>query len=389
MQVFKTYFKIIKKMLGQLSMYVFIFLGIAIMFSFTSPVKDIENFTQTKTRVAFINEDENSVLINGFKEYLGKYSVYLEPVPNTTEELQDALFYRDVEYIARIPKGFTTDIMNGKPVQIEKTALVDSTSGIYTDMLVDRYFNTAKLYLKNYKDISQSELVDRIAGDLKAETEVRMKREVKSVIKNDTQFFYNYLAYILICVILLGVSSIMMIFNNKNLKRRNHCSPLKNSSMNLQLLLGNIVFSTVCWAVMVICSFVLYKEQMFTTNALFFCINSYVLTLMVLCLSFLVGLFVKGGNSQSAIANVLSLGMSFISGVFVPQELLGKSVLAIARFTPTYWYVRANNIISGLTDFSLENLLPVINSMLIQLGFAVAILSVALVVSKRKQLRGD
>lgn len=389
MQVFKTYFKIIKKMLGQLSMYVFIFLGIAIMFSLTSPVKDIEDFTQTKTRVAFINEDENSVLINGFKEYLGKHSDFLVPVPDTTEKLQDALFYREVEYIARIPKGFTRDIMEGKPVQIKKTALVDSASGIYTDMLVDRYFNTARLYLGNYGDISQSELVDRIAEDLKAQTEVRMKREEKSVINNSAHFFYNYLAYILICVVLLGVSSIMMIFNNTNLKRRNHCSPLKNSSMNFQLLLGNVVYGTVCWAVMVICSFVLYKEQMLTTNALYFCINSYVLTLMVLSLSFLVGLFVKGGNSQSAVANVLSLGMSFISGVFVPQQFLGKSVLAIARFTPTYWYVRANDIISGLTDFSMENILPVINSMLIQLGFAAAILSVAMVISKRKQLKGE
>lgn len=389
MKVFKTYFKIIKKQLGQLSIYVVIFMALAVVFTNTGPTTNLTDFTQSKTRVAFINEDENSILVEGFKEYLGKHSIYVE-LENNTDKLQDALFFRDVEYIAKIPKGFTKDILAGKNSQIEKTVVSGSTSSIYTDMLVNKYYNTVKLYLSNYKDITQAELVKQVAKDLKVETLVHMQRaEEKRADTGYLSFFFNFFAYTLICVIVLGVSSIMMVFNNKNLKRRTLCSPIKNISINLQILLGNIVYSIVCWGLMIIGSFILYKEQMLTKNALYFCINSFVFTLMVLSLSFLVGTLIKSGNAQAAISNVLALGLSFIGGVFVPQEFLSKDVIAIAKFTPTYWYVKANNAISNVTNFSMDNLSPIFSSMLIQLGFAVALLSVALVMSKRKQLKGN
>ncbi len=389
MIVFKTYFKIIKKLSSQLSIYLVIFLGLAVLFSFMGSTNQVDKFTQSKTRVAFINNDEHSVLIKNFKDFLEKHSIYVD-IEDKTEKLQDALFFREVEYIARIPAGFTTAIMSGKDTMIDKTVVSGSTSSIYTDMLINKYFNTAKLYVKNYKSITQEELVKQIEKDLSVETNVEiMTSGGKAVDTSETENYFNYLAYILISVIILGVSSIMMVFNNLNLKRRNLCSPIRNTSINIQILLGNIVFSIACWGLMIILAFILYKDKMFNINTLYFCINSLVLTLTILSMSFLVGIVIKSKNAQSGISNVLSLGLCFLSGVFVPQNLLGENVLAIAKFTPTYWYVKANRVIGNLTNFSADNLAPVITSLLIELGFAIALVSIALVMSKRKQLRGN
>ena len=44
---------------------------------------------------------------------------------------------------------------------------------------------------------------------------------------------------------------------------------------------------------------------------------------------------------------MVSLGTAFVSGVFVPQELLGEKVLAMAKFFPMYYYVRINNMKAG------------------------------------------
>lgn len=389
MIVFKTYFKIIKKLSSQLSIYLVIFLGLAVLFSFMGSTNQVDKFTQSKTRVAFINNDEHSVLIKNFKDFLEKRSIYVD-IEDKTEKLQDALFFREVEYIARIPAGFTAAIMSGKDTMIDKTVVSGSTSSIYTDMLINKYFNTAKLYVKNYKSITQEELVKQIEKDLSVETNVEiMTSGGKAVDTSETENYFNYLAYILISVIILGVSSIMMVFNNLNLKRRNLCSPIRNTSINIQILLGNIVFSIACWGLMIILAFILYKDKMFNINTLYFCINSLVLTLTILSMSFLVGIVIKSKNAQSGISNVLSLGLCFLSGVFVPQNLLGENVLAIAKFTPTYWYVKANRVIGNLTNFSADNLAPVITSLLIELGFAIALVSIALVMSKRKQLRGN
>ena len=89
---------------------------------------------------------------------------------------------------------------------------------------------------------------------------------------------------------------------------------------------------------------------------------------------------------MSAASNVVSLGCCFISGVFVPQQYLGKTVLSIASFNPTYWYVKANNEISALVNFSKENLMPIFMSMAIILCFAIAIFAITLVIIKQKRL---
>ena len=386
MQVFKTYFKVIKRHSVQLSIYIFIFLALAIVFSQMSSSTDVGDFTQARTRVAFINEDENSELIEGFKEYLGNYSEYIK-IENNTEKLQDALFFKNVEYIVRVPKGFTKDIMSGKGVEIKKTVITGTTNGIYTDLLINQYLNTAKVYLSTNKDITQSELVKLVSNDLKKETKVEIRETEAKRTRIDS--FFNFLEYVLISVIILGVTSIMMVFNNKNLRRRNLCSPIKNTSINFQIILGNIVFSIGIWALMILCGFAIIRGDLLTISGLYYCINSLVFTVAVLCISFLAGLFIKTSNAQSGVANALAIGMSFISGAFVPQWILSKSVIAIAKFTPAYWYIKANSDISKMTNFSMENLTPVFQCMLIELGFAVAILSVGLVLSKRKQMGGN
>ncbi|PYG85769.1 ABC-2 type transport system permease protein [Ruminiclostridium sufflavum DSM 19573] len=390
MQVFKTYFRIIKKNMGQISIYIGVFLTLAILFSFSSPSKDLDNFMQAKTRVAFINEDEHSPLIDGLRDYLKDYSVYVS-LENDTQKLQDALFFRDVEYIVKIPKGFTADIMEGKDAKIGKITVSESTNGIYTDMLVNKYLSTVKMYLTYYNNITQAELAEKAADDLKVATHVQIKRDENQNSKtgDNAIYFFNYLAYAITSILLLGVTSIMMVFNNKNIRRRTLCSPIKNSSLNMQIILGNIIYAAACWGLMMVCNFLLFRDDMFTLNGLYFCINSLVFTVMALCLAFFAGIFVKSSNAQSSVTNVLGLGLSFISGVFVPQEFLSKAVLDIAKFTPAYWYVKANNEISNLTNFNIENLTPIFQYMLIELCFGAALLSVALVLTKRKQMNGS
>ena len=47
------------------------------------------------------------------------------------------------------------------------------------------------------------------------------------------------------------------------------------------------------------------------------------------------------------ISQIFGLGMAFISGCFMPQSMLGNGILTVAKFLPAYWYVKANDILSG------------------------------------------
>lgn len=386
MQVYKALFKVIYKNLSQIMIYVVIFLLFSVILSraYTNPVNT--NFTETKVNIAFVNHDINSKLIQGLKDYLSKNANIIN-IQDNNKSLQDALFFRQVEYIVRVPEGFTDALIRGKNVQIEKTELPGSASGIYMDNIINKYLNTAKTYKDNIKDISDEQLTSYISKDLSNKTEVDMERSQSEASKNDMCiYYYNYLAYSLFAILILGVCSVMMVFNNTDLKKRNLCSPLKLRNMNFQMIMGNISFAVFAWFVLIFTSLIMYRDYMLTERGLLLLLNSFIFTLAALSISYLIGNIIKSRGAMSAAANVVSLGTCFISGVFVPQVLLGKTVLKIASFTPTYWYVKSNNDIGNLVDFKMENIMPIFNNMLIIVGFAMAVLAVTLVVIKQRRL---
>lgn len=386
MQVYKAFFKIIYKNLSQIMIYVFVFVFFAIILSkvYTNPTKAV--FTESKINVAFINYDKNSKLVQGLKDYLGKNVNYID-ISDNTQKLQDALFFRQVEYIIKVPSGFTDNLLSGKPVKLEKTTVPSSTSSILIDNVIDNYLNTAKTYNDNIKGLSTEQLISYINHDLSQKTDVKINNPNALKPKSDNcSYYYNYLAYSLSAILILGISSVMIVFNDTNLRKRNYCSPLKLRNINFQMILGTFSFAIISWIIMISASFIFYGGSMITKNGLLMILNSFIFTLTALSISFLIGNILNSKPAISAAANVISLGSCFISGVFVPQELLSKPVLKIASFTPTYWFVKSNNAIEDLTNFNTKNLLPIYNNMLVMIAFAAAILMITLVILKQKRM---
>lgn len=107
--------------------------------------------------------------------------------------------------------------------------------------------------------------------------------------------------------------------------------------MNFQMILGNLSFAVLTWLVLIISQLCdvwpLYVSSQRPAVIIEF------LYLYPGCAFYSAIRFsipVKSRGAMSAAANVFALGTSFLSGVFVPQELLGSNVLTIASFTPTY-----------------------------------------------------
>lgn len=385
MQVYKAFFKIIKRNMTQLMIYVIVFLLFAVLLSntYTNPANT--NFEETKINVAFINHDTDSILVEGLKNHLSQNANFID-LPDDTQKLQDALFFRSVEYIVKVPEGFTDGLLSGRAIQIEKTTVPNSTSGIYIDSLINKYLNTAKTYSNSIEGLSPEQLVSYINKDLSLKAEVKLVNpNLQSNISKKSAYYFNFLAYSLFAILILGVSAVMMVFNHTDLKKRNLGSPLKLRSMNFQMVLGNMSFAVLVWFVLIFASFIMYGSYMYTPNGLLYILNSFIFALAALSISYFIANLIHSKGAMSAAANVVSLGTCFISGVFVPQALLSKTVLTISSFTPTYWYVKSNNQIANMVHFNLENLTPIFTNMSIILGFAVAMLSVTLTLIKQKR----
>jgi ABC-2 type transport system permease protein len=387
MQVFKLCLKILKKNIPSMLIYLIIFMVVSlIMSSATASDQQKDNiFTTVKSDIVFISE-ETSPLIDGLKNELGKIANFIE-IPDETEALQDALYFRSVSYILRIPKGFTESFISGENVHLEKTTIPNSIGNTYIDLSINKYLNTAKLYIQHMNNITQESLSEYLQSDLAISTSVEMQTNSNYTKKHTLiNYFFNYLSYTLISVLILGMSTLMLVFNNNDLKRRNVCSPLSANTVNMQFILATLLFTLVSWLVMVIFCFIFNYRDSFNNNTVYFIVNSFVFAICGASISFLIGNLVKSREAISAVSNVVTLGTSFISGVFVPQEFLGDTVLKIASFTPTYWYVDANNRIAELTQFDITHMEPVLRNMLIQFGFALAFFAIALVIAKHNRV---
>ena len=385
MQAFKAYFKIVNKRKSGFLIYLIIFLLISIVITNALSGTVSQTFSETKSHMAFFS-GENTPLVQGLKEYHAKNAV-LEDVPDTQQDIQDALFYSHINYVLRVPQGFTDSFINGDgSVTLQKKVAPGQSHEMFTDLLINRYLNTAQLYLKNLPDFTQEQIAQNVAKDMEEQSSVNM---VSIPNQQDTlyiSFYFQYLCYAIMAITIMGVTSVMMTFNEADLMNRNTVSPMRQTSMNMQLFLGNIAFGVVIWLLLCILAFALYGKFTINTGALLLCLNALAITIASLSIGFLLGKLIKNHGTQGAAVNVISLGLSFLAGVFVPQSMLGQQVLTIASFTPNYWYVKAVEELRAMAVFSSQNITPVVYDILIQLGFAVAILIVALVLTKQRNI---
>lgn len=387
MPVFKAFFAILRRNLPYMSIFFIVTFSVAAMVSGMAGT-DVTSagFSASKPRIAVLNAD-GGALSEGLVSYLGNNAV-LVALKDDGTALQDALFYRDVSYIVRIPSGFSQAFLAGGSTTLSRTSVPDSTDGVQMDFLVNRYLQTAALYVKAQPSLSGADVAARVKSALAVSAPVKMPDAVPQ--KNHTRVFYffNYLAYTLLAVLITGLVGAMMAFRRDDLRMRNACAPVKSYTFALQMVLGSLLFTLIIWALLVGSAYLLYGAGSMGAAAPWLLLNTLAFSICALCIAFIAGLFIKSSAVMSAFANVAAMGLSFLSGVFVPQQYLSAGLLRAASFTPVYWFVHANNVLSGLSSFTSQNLQPVYAALGVEAVFAAALLAVGIVLSRYRRLHG-
>ncbi|WP_099468678.1 ABC transporter permease [Konateibacter massiliensis] len=380
MQVFKAFMKIFRQTLPGLSMYVIIFLALSFFLSSAGSKTEVSEFSKSKESIAVINEDTGR-LGGELKTYLGTIH-NVKDLGNDEEVLQDALYYRNVKYILFIPKDFTSKIAAGEIKELcETVKLPASYSGMYIDLQVEQYINTLAAYAG--AGIDEKEAAMLTQDDLSYESKINFLNEGTSVEKTPEYFYFRYLAYIFICVVIMGLGPIFMVFHTKEIDDRNLCSALPLRKRNAQIILGSFMVVFLIFLLFMIMAFTLYGKYIDFGKALVYIENCIVFLLIATGLGYMVSIFTSNQNVLNMVTNVLGLGMSFLGGIFVSRELLGDTIVSFSRFLPTYWYINAiEKIQDGINNPSVMN--EIQKSIGIQLLFAVAIFAIALAGTKLK-----
>lgn len=385
MQLFKAFCKIGKRRIATIGIYFVIYAVITIILSATAKDNLNANFQSKELSVCVIDED-NSKASKALTSYLGSIH-HLVTLENDPEVLQDHLYYRDINYVLTISKGFEEKLLAGeKEGFVTNVKVPGSLAGYFADQQVTEYIQALQLYLTG--GFSIDEAIEKVSASFANAGEVEAVVFEKETAdgKKEVFYFYQYLPYIFILLLFAGLAPIIMIFQEKDIRNRISCSAQKLLSRNLELALGCGAYSIAIWFLFMILGTLVYRGSMFTENALYAMLNSFVFLLISIGLTLLLSCFDLGVNVMNVVnivANLFGLGMSFLGGVFVPQNMLSDKVLAVSRFLPTYWYVRANNMLAGFSSESFDMHLYW-NAIGIQLLFALTAFALTLVASKLK-----
>ena len=155
------------------------------------------------------------------------------------------------------------------------------------------------------------------------------------------------------------------------------------------MMIANFIFVCIFFIIMISIGIMLSPSKVASFGLGLNILNSFVFLFSALAISYIVGLTAKSENVVGAIATIVSLGLAFLSGAFVPQFLLSDTVLKVARFTPNFWYVYTNDKIAEITTFTKANVSELLGYMGIQMVFAVALFCIAIVISKMKSQRTE
>lgn len=379
MTVFKTFWKVLNK--NKLT--VIIYTAILLVFSISNlKTSDTTiNFQAEKTDIAIINLDKDTIFSRGFIKYL-KNNCNVKNIDNNEEILNDALFYREINYIIYIPENFTDEFFAGKNPEL-KIKSTDDYAASYAEMIVTRFVQMANVYQKETNN--EEELINKVENALESEAKVEMTSKLDSQTMQKVTVYYNFASYSLIACLVFMIGLILNSFNNDKIKKRIIISSENYKKHNKILLLSNCCYSLIMWAIYVVVSFIILKDIMFTTRGLLYVANSLIFTICITALSFLIGNLVTNKEALSGISNVISLGSSFLCGAFVPVMWLPDLVLKIAHIFPTYYYINSNEILGTMEEVTSKTLAPVITNGAIMIGFTIVFVILSNIVVKRKR----
>lgn len=373
MTVYKYFIKVALKNKWIIIMYITIFFVMTLLNS-TDAMKREESFVETRLNIGIIDKSM-SELSSGLREYLEKENNIVD-ILEDEEYIKEQIFLEIADAVIIIPEDFDQKVVNKKEaILIYKDDR--KPQALQIENQVNKFLAFANI---TYKD-GRFELED-VKEALNESVEVHLLSSGDSYARTGVdswfRFYYKFTGYVIIGVYIAIIGLVMSDFRDKNVDNRRKISSKRFLDFNKEMYLGQLTLAAAVTAVFIVASMLIMGKKLGEVYYIKYLVNLIVFSFSILCLTFLISNITRNKYAITALSTVLSLGTSFISGVMVPQELLGDKVLAIAKFFPMYYFVKIN-------DSMIKSLLEVRYELFMQLLFAVVFLLIGLIFSKRAQ----
>lgn len=373
MTVYKYFLKTALRYKWIIIGYSLIFFSLSLIGGSSSKTSSVE-FMEENLYIGIVDKSDSD-LSRELTEYLGEKNTLIA-MKDDREYIKEQIFLQTVDAVAIIPEDFESRVKDK-----EETIEVIRDDRKMGSMQIDNEISKFLIFSEaSYRDGKFN--LEKVKKSLEEEIEVEVLN-LDTTSKNKQadmwfRFYFNFVGYVIIAVYVAVIGLIMSDFTNKGIKDRMRVSSKKFLRFNFEMYMGQVTIGALITSIFIVGAIFLSGKSIGDVNFLKYLINTLVFSFSILCFTFLINNISSSKFVINGISTVASLGTAFISGVFVSQELLSEKVLTVAKFFPTYYFVRVNDMVaSSFSDMSYE--------IFMQILFGIAFLSIGLYFSKLKQ----
>ena len=377
MTVYKYFIKIAMRHKWIIISYTAIFLLLSIINSSNTETEE-DIFMESRFNIGIIDKSNNS-LSRELLDYLRKDNNIYDIENDKESYIKEQIFIEKIDLAILIPANFEERFKKK-----EKSLEIIGDDRKMQSFKIENDINKFLVFL-NASHLNNKLHMEKVKQALSEETRVEVLNTLDSSQSDNinTWFknYFNFTGYVIIAIYIAVIGIVMTELNNKAIKDRISISPKRFISFNAQVYLGQATLTALITLFFIWGSILLKGKYLSDIFFLKYIVNIYLFSFAILCLTFLISNLTTNKFVINVASTALSLGTSFISGVFVPQELLGENVLNISKFFPTYYFIKINETkISSLFDIKYEIFMQVL--------FSVTFLLIGLYFSKTKINQG-
>lgn len=375
MTIFKTYWKIVKKNIGIIILYTVMLLVFGTM-----------NLKANKNSFEFISSKPDIIIVNNssgiITDNLISYLKTNANVKNITDDndIDDAVFFRDANYVIYIPKEFENKIENGKEFNIDiKTN--NSYDSYITSELLNRYLDVFSKYMNLYNDKILA--IQKLDNTLNKKASVVI--ESKTNLNSKTSLFYNFSSYSIMAIVIYIICLVLSSFNDEKISKRTSVSGMNYKTFNNYLYISSFTFTFIIFIVYLILSFLILKSSILNINGILYSLNMFIFFIVSFTIAILISNLVKSKGAISGVVNVISLGSAFLCGAFIPVKYMPSFALKIAHIFPTFYFIDNNEYFASIQNFDKASYDFVLKNFIIMIVFIIFFLILNTLITRFKR----
>lgn len=375
MTIFKTYWKIVKKNIGIIILYTVMLLVFGTM-----------NLKANKNSFEFISSKPDIIIVNNssgiITDNLISYLKTNANVKNITDEndIDDAVFFRDANYVIYIPKEFENKIENGKEFNIDIKTNNSYDSYIASELL-NKYLDVFSKYMNLYNDKILA--IQQLDNTLNKKASVVI--ENKTSLNSKTSLFYNFSSYSIMAIVIYIICLVLSSFNDEKISKRTSVSGMNYKTFNNYLYISSFTFTFIIFIVYLILSFLILKSSILNINGILYSLNMFIFFIVSFTMAILISNLVKSKGAISGVVNVISLGSAFLCGAFIPVKYMPSFALKIAHIFPTFYFIDNSEYIASLQNFDKASYEFVLKNFIIMIVFIIFFLILNTLVTRFKR----